>query len=312
MFVVSVACALLPAHPASAGEGGTSHILPGANATLVDMPPTGPGDFIKPMYLNYDGSTKAQLPTAAGVVANVSATGNTFVVGGGHTFETKVLGGATATVAAFLPYSFLDISGNAVAGSSGYALRQIKSSVDGFGDLTVVPVMLAWKEGNWQYDLLVPIYIPTGSYQKGRLGNPGLNYYTFDPVVGFGYSNVKIGFNAMLHMGYAMNTINSTTQYKSGSLLHIDGAVEQILPVGSDFLALGLEAFYFKQVTADSGSGATLGDFEGMTSGLGPVLGYIHPIGKQSLVFEAKWLTELDTRKRLEGDYIWAKAVYKF
>ncbi len=250
---MGVVCALLAAHPAAAGEGGTSHILPGANATLIDMPPTGPGDFIKPMYVNYDGSTQAQLPTAAGIVANVNATGNTFVFGGGHTpFETKVFGGATATVATFLPYTFLDISGDAVARPGGNPLRKIQSSVDGFGDLTVVPLMLPWKEGNWQYDLLVPIYIPIGSYEKGRLGNPGLNYYTFDPVVGFGYSNLEIGFNAMLHMGYAMNTINPTTQYKSGSLLHFDGAIEQILPVGSDFLALGprgllLQAGYRRQ-----------------------------------------------------------------
>jgi len=39
-----------------AGEGGTAHILPGANATLLDLLPTKPGGFFKPMYLNYSGS----------------------------------------------------------------------------------------------------------------------------------------------------------------------------------------------------------------------------------------------------------------
>jgi hypothetical protein len=33
-----------------AGEGGTSHVLPGANATLADLPPTAPGWFFKPMF----------------------------------------------------------------------------------------------------------------------------------------------------------------------------------------------------------------------------------------------------------------------
>jgi len=28
----------------------------------------------------------------------------------------------------------------------------------------VVPVMLAWKTGDWQIDALLPIYAPTGSY----------------------------------------------------------------------------------------------------------------------------------------------------
>jgi hypothetical protein len=37
---------------AMAGEGGTSHLMPGGNATLVDLPPTAPGGFFKPMYIN--------------------------------------------------------------------------------------------------------------------------------------------------------------------------------------------------------------------------------------------------------------------
>jgi hypothetical protein len=52
---------------ANAGEGGTSHILPGANATLMDVLPTVPGWFVKPMYLHYGGDASARIPTAAGV-----------------------------------------------------------------------------------------------------------------------------------------------------------------------------------------------------------------------------------------------------
>ena len=292
-----------------AGEGGTSHVLPGANATLVDVLPTSPGWFVKPMYMHYSGSASARIPTAAGLASNLEATANTFVLGGGFTFEPTLLGGAHYTVAAFLPYSWLDISAN-VQAPTGTVARQ--NNVSGFGDLTVVPVMLAWKTGDWQIDALLPIYAPTGSYQEGRLGNPGLNYWTFDPMVGVVYSNKKSGFNAMLHVGYAMNTENSDTDYQSGSLLHFDAAIQQILSVGSGFMTLGAEGFYFDQVTGDSGAGAVLGDFKGRTAGLGPVLGYIQPLGKQSLAFELKWLPELDTKNRLDGDYIWLKMVYKF
>jgi len=52
-------------------------------------------------------------------------------------------------------------------------------------------------------------------------------------------------------------------------------------------MTVGAEGFYFDQVTGDSGSGAVLGDFKGMTSGLGPVLGYIQPLGTQSLAVES-------------------------
>ncbi len=61
-------------------------------------------------------------------------------------------------------------------------------------------------------------------------------------------------------------------------------SVEQLIPAGGGVFALGAEAFYFDQVTCDSGSGAVLGCFEGRTSGIGPVLGYIKPLGEQTLV----------------------------
>ncbi|WP_250645190.1 transporter [Candidatus Thiodictyon syntrophicum] len=54
-----------------------------------------------------------------------------------------------------------------------------------------------------------------------------------------------------------------------------------------------------------------LGDFKGRTAGLGPVLGYVLPLGKQNFVTELRWLRELDTRNRLAGDYVWLKLVYQ-
>ena len=184
--------------------------------------------------------------------------------------------------------------------------------MSGFGDLTIVPVLLGWKSGNWQYDFLLPVYAPTGSYEVGRLGNTGLNYWTFDPIVGVAYSNAKSGLSAAIHMGYAINTENNATRYKSGDILHFDASIQQILPLGSGFANIGAEAWYFDQVTCDSGSGATLGCFKGRTSGIGPVLGYIQPIGKEKLLFEFKWLPELETKNRLDGDYLWFKMVYTF
>lgn len=292
----------------NAGEGGTSHILPGANATLADLPPTAPGWFFKPMFLSYQGDATVRIPTAAGIVTNADAKVETLILGGGYTFDPTVLGGAHYSVAAFLPYSWMDIS----ADSEALGGISIQSEVSGFGDLTVAPVMLAWKSGDWQYDFLMPVYAPTGSYELGRLGNPGLNYWTFDPIVGVAYNNAKSGFNAAIHLGLAMNTENPDTDYHSGNLFHVDASVQQIVPLGSGFFNIGAEAWYFEQVTGDSGAGARLGDFEGRTAGIGPVLGYIQPIGQDKLVLEVKWLPELDTRNRLNGDFVWLKMIYKF
>ena len=299
--------------PASATEGGTTHIIPGSMATLADnAPAAGPAIFVKPMYLNYSGSASAQIPTAAGLAANLEADSNTLALVGGYTFAGKVLGAAYTVVAA-LPYTWLDISGNVQLPGGG--TKRIGNSVSGFGDITLIPAMLAWKEPDspWQFNAVLPIYMPTGNYQIGRLGNTGLNYWTFDPIFGVVYSNAKSGFNALLNTGFAINTENPDTNYKSGNLLHFDGAIQQILPAGPGFLTLGAEGFYFQQVSCDSGSGATLGCFKGRTAGLGPVIGYIQPFSKtESLVLEFKWLFEMDVKNRLDGDYIWLKAVYKF
>jgi hypothetical protein len=306
--LIAALAALLSAPMAVlAGEGGVSHVMPGANATMVDLPPTAPGWFFKPMYINYQGDASARIPTAAGIVANADATTNTIALGGGYGFEQKVLG-AHYGVAAFVPYSWVDISADTVALGG----KRIRNSVSGIGDVTIVPVLMAWKSGDVQYDFLLPIYAPTGSYKVGRLGNTGLNYWTFDPIVGVSYNNPSSGFNAAAHLGYAMNTENGDTQYKSGNVLHLDASVQQIFPFGSGLANIGAEAWYFDQVTCDSGAGATLGCFKGRTAGIGPVLGYIQPIGQQRMIFELKWLPELDTRNRLNGAFIWAKMVYKF
>jgi hypothetical protein len=305
-LALCLACAA--ASPSWAGEGGTSHVMPGGNATLMDLPPTSPGGFFKPMYIHYSGDASASLPTGAGIVTNLNAEANTFVLGGGYGFESTVLGGAHFTVAAFLPYTWLSITGN----STALGGLSIGNSVNGLGDLTVVPVMLAWKRDNWQYNFLMPVYAPTGNYQTGRLGNTGLNYWTFDPTVGAAYSNAKSGLTAAAHLGLAMNTENDATRYKSGNILHLDAAVQQIIPLGSGLANIGVEAWYFEQVSCDSGAGATLGCFKGRTAGIGPVLGYIQPIGNEKLLFEFKWLPELETKNRLKGDYLWFKMVYTF
>ncbi len=306
--LISAAAALIATPWAvQAGEGGVSHVLPGANATLMDLPPTEPGWFSKPMYINYRGDTTAKLPTAAGVVANAKVTTNTVALGGGYGFEQKVFG-AQFSVAAFVPYSWVDIS----ADTAALGGKRIGNSVSGLGDITIVPVLMAWKYGNIQYDFLLPIYAPTGSYKVGQLGNTGLNYWTFDPIIGVSYNNPKSGLNAAVHVGLAKNTENSDTRYKSGDVLHLDASVQQIVPLGSGLANIGAEAWYFDQVRCDSGAGATLGCFKGRTVGIGPVLGYIQPIGQQKMILELKWLTELDTRNRLNGNFVWLKMVYKF
>lgn len=46
---------------------------------------SGPGAFVKPMFMNYRGEGTAKIPTAAGSVADLEATANAFTLVGGYT-----------------------------------------------------------------------------------------------------------------------------------------------------------------------------------------------------------------------------------
>ena len=78
--------------------------------------------------------------------------------------------------------------------------------------------------------------------------------------------------------GLDFNTKNEATDYQSGNVFHFDLTVAQHLPLSKyGIIGLGFNAFYWQQFTDDSGSGATLGGFQGRTRGIGLVLSYISP-----------------------------------
>ena len=295
----------LMASPALAEEGGTGHATPGGVATMTDAAPTKPGWVIEPMYINYHGDFNAKnlIPIGGLESLGLSATADVFVLGALYTVKKK-LWGAYYSAGAFLPYMSLDVVGKVND-------TVVRDSVSGISDLTMIPVMLAWKNEAWQYTASLSIYAPTGEYNVGELAQLGLNYWTADPMIGAQYSNPETGFNFGINTGMTFNTENNDTNYDSGSMFHIEATIQQILPVGKGYLTLGLDAFYWQQVTDDSGAGAKF-DFKGRTMGIGPVVSYILPVDSNTLVFEAKWLPESNVEKRIKGDYLWFKLVYQF
>jgi hypothetical protein len=295
---------------AVAGEGGTSHYLPGAVATLIDLAPTQPGWVIEPIYLHYEGDagTNKAIPIAGLDALGLKATSDALLFGGFYTFEQPVLG-AYYSVGALLPYLWMTVE--AEVDTARGTLRR-RDTASGLGDVALIPAMLGWKRGSLQYNAALTVYAPTGEYKAGELANTGLNYWTFNPWVGVSYNNPKTGFNAALHGGIAFNTENPDTDYRSGIMTHLEGSVQQLLPLGKGFVSLGAEAFWLEQVTADSGQQPIFRDFKGRTAGIGPVLGYLLPMGEQNFVAELRWLPELEAKNRLKGDYIWVKVVYQF
>jgi len=183
----------------------------------------------------------------------------------------------------------------------------------GLGDIILMPVMFNYTvDPEFSVNARLTGYAPTGSYKVGRLANTGKNFWTIEPTVGFMYFGQKNGREASVFIGADFNQENPGTKYKSGTQLHIDGTFAQHLPLAGGVAGLGLGAFYYKQVTDDSGEGATLGAFRAKTVGLGPVISYIRKLEGADLMVEFKWLQENDTAKRLKGDTYFLKAMLKF
>lgn len=310
LAALAVVTAAVFAPVSQAEEGGAGHYVPGGVASLIDLPPTKGGWVLETMYIRYEGDASASrsLPVAGLLTGGLQVTSEAITVGSLYTFDEKFLGGYYS-LGAFLPY--VDINVGAQVTVRNRTLSR-SDEVSGVGDLSIIPMMMAWEINDWLIDASLPIYAPTGDYKVGRLANTGLNHWTFDPTFGGAYNNQKTGFNAAFHTGLAFSTRNEDTDYRNGTVFHLDTTVQQLLPLGKGFLGLGAEAFYYQQITGDSGSGAILGDNKGSTVGLGPVLSYILPVGDNSLVAEMRWLTELETERRVKGDYIWFKIVYQF
>jgi hypothetical protein len=310
LSILAIMADILTPTAVGATEGGAGHYLPGSVATVIDLVPTKPGWVIEPVYLHYKGDIQVSggIPIAGLDAAGLEVTSDVMLLGVLYTAAPKVFG-ASCTFGGYVPYVWMDVKGevNTQLGSPW-----VKSREDGIGDLILIPAMLAWEKNNWQFNAAFSVFAPTGDYEVGRLANPGLNYWSFDPVIGASYNSDASGLNVALYAGVIFNSENLDTDYTSGSTLHLEASVQQLLPLGSGFISLGIEGFYLQQLDADSGQKDIFGDFKGRTAGIGPTLGYILPVGANTLVAELRWLPEMETKNRLNGNYTWLKIVYQF
>jgi hypothetical protein len=74
----------------------------------------------------------------------------------------------------------------------------------------------------------------------------------------------------------------------------------------SEHFQVGLVAYFYQQLTADTGSGATLGSSKSRVAGIGPQVGYIFPISdKLQGYVNLKGYKEFAASNRPEGWNLW-------
>jgi hypothetical protein len=305
-------------HPSevSAAENGIGHYSPGGMASFIDVAPPGFAVFNFFNYYNGSAGGDSKFPFGGLVAANLDVTTYADVIGLAYRTPFGILDGKFIA-AMLVPYVWAEVKAdvdlNRRLPQRDRAVSK-RDTTDGIGDITLIPFWLAWNKGDFKWDVRFDIYAPTGDFTKGKLANVGLNYWTFEPVVSFSYLSSKIGLEVSAFAGLNFNTENDATDYQSGDVFHLDLTVAEHLPLSRyGVVGVGFNAFYWEQFTGDSGAGAVLGSFKGRTQGIGPVVSYVSPpICGHTILAELKWLPELDVNNRLEGDYIWFKAVLAF
>lgn len=292
-----------------AEEGGSGHYLPGSMSSFADAVPPTETFVARYNLLYYDGSIAVNGPAlpiaglnAAGVDANSWANGLTLLWRPPGDFGD----GLSYAMSATIPMVSMEVS--ATVGRF-----QRSEDLDGLGDIVLMPLMFNYQfSEDFNASARLGIYAPTGDYEVGRLANTGKNFWTYEPTVGLMYFGKENGIEASLFNGISLNTENADTNYQSGAQYHIDGTLAQHFPIFGGLAGVGVNGYWYEQVTGDSGSGAFLGDFKGRTAGLGPVLSFAGKFGDVDMITELKWLPEMETKNRLQGDYVWLKVLFKF
>ena len=179
-------------------------------------------------------------------------------------------------------------------------------SMDGFGDIYVSPLILAWHKPPFHWAAGLDVIAPTGHYSSSDITTIGNNHWTFEPAFAISYMGDN-GLMADLKLMYDFHTRDSALDYREGQQFHLDYNVGVAL--GQDkALKVGLSGYYLTSTQNDSGPTGTIHDSKEKVFALGPSVVYC----KGKLSIEAKVLFETDAQNRPEGTATWLKLVYAF
>jgi len=306
---------------ATADEDGISFWLPGLFGSLAAAPQQ-PGFSFTSVYfhdrLHAAGNvSRARATTIGNIPVNVSvgasgtvdATLNLALMIPSYVFKDPVLGGQLF-VSVLTLYGRNGVSlGANFSGTVSTPLgtlpfsrsASISDAVTGFGDLYPM-TGLRWNAGVNNYMVYVTGDIPVGAYEPARLGNIGIGHGAVDGGAGYTYFNPKTGHEFSGVLGFTHNTMNPSTQYKSGTDMHLDWGASQFL---TQQLQIGMVGYVYNQLGCDSGAGDRVGCFQTQVVGLGPQIGYIVPLGHIQAYINLKGYGEFAAQNRPHGWNTW-------
>jgi hypothetical protein len=292
------------AQQARASEGGASLYLLGSGGPGAAAMPPLKGVFFDNEVYYYKGSASADKRFVVG--GNVVAGLDAKILADFATVlwvPTTDLNGVTMAFGGALPVGQADVDVNLVV--SGPRGHQAGVSADDSAVIVGDPIataMLGWKKGDLHVQVATMLNVPIGDYREDELANLAFHRWAFDSSLAVSWHDEKSGWDVSGKGGLTWNGENPHTDYKTGTEMHLEAAIEKTF---SPQWSAGLQAYYFKQVSGDSGPGATLGPFQGEASGVGATAAYTFKIGHMPATLRARAFTEFNVSNRLEGDSFW-------
>ena len=281
----------------------------------IDVPSENPSLAAANIFLSYDDAScnpSFGLPLCTNIIIqNLDGVVYKDGILGFHTSKPEGLGGYYSIVAMDIPYIWSN--GKTAVTPSGISHSHSKSEHNlGLGDIEFWPLMPGRIQNGFRYDVRLAIYSPNGQYAAGQLANEGPGYTAFEPQVAFGWLNPGIGMEVSIFSGLGFNKENTTIDYKSGDFFHVDTTVAKHLPFLGGMAGIGINGFYLRQVAADDASGAQPVSIQKRSAGVGPLIFYVHDIGKRQVVFEAKWLPKINVKETTMESFVRVELALNF
>jgi hypothetical protein len=321
-FLIGCLAASAPLTPAQADEGGLSFWVPGFFGSLAAAPQQ-PGFSFATIYYHPDVKAGADVafarqvtrgnitvPFQANLNVNLQGRADLAMAIPSYTFSEKVLG-AQAVVALLVPYGRSQADVNATLqglGPLGLTLSGSASdSVIGFGDLAPM-FSLRWNEGVHNYMTYITGDIPVGRYSATSLANLGIGHSALDAGGSYTYFNPQTGNEFSATLGFTYNFENTHTDYQNGIDMHLDVGTSKFVTKQWQIGAVG---YLYQQLSCDSGSGDRVGCFESRVIGIGPQIGYIFEVSKETQgYFNVKAYKEFAADHRADDWNVWVTLAF--
>jgi len=315
--VVILVGAWLPVPATEAAENAAGFYLLGAKTAMSGYVPP-PGTYVSDLNYAYSGEAGGQAAkgitlrrtgAVLGLEADISIEADAYinapialwiapqkVLGGNVGFGVMVPVGYKKVdigIDTFLDVTFPD--GTVLERDRRFDIGEDSTK---FGD-PLLNALIGWHEGNWHWTVGALLNVPVGEWDTDSITNLSFNHWGLDTTAAVTWLDPAKGHEISVAAGFTFNWENPDTDYKTGTEFHIEAALIQHF---SKTFSVGIGGYHYQQVSGDSGSGATLGDFEGRVTALGPVVTYTFEVGKIPVITQLEYMHEFEAVNRAEGD----------